>query len=241
MFQSRVFRGALRGLVVASCLAPAFLSVVSAGASTAPKTPEQLYVAAMGNAGQKKFAVINMSGTNGEGNFRDVWRVNPNSGTLVESVVHPTGTGHVYVTVLDRVVYEKIDAAQWPYAGLPAKYKSYENKWFVVRKSSSTYKAFLQQDVIYGALLIPINGIQFTIEDSTKLHGVKVTGLEGALTGSNPAIPVTLCLSKTKDPLPLEISVPRTAKNKQNVWTATYSFRTTASPIAKPVTSLSFP
>ena len=65
---------------------------------------------------------------------------------------------------------------QWAYSGLGAKYKCYENKWFILRKSSASYKAFLHQVVIYGALLIPLNGTQFTIQDNTKLHGVKVIG-----------------------------------------------------------------
>ena len=241
MFQSNVVSTVLRTLGVVSLLLTGLLSVVVSDASAATKSPSGLYQEAIANAGQKNFVVINMSGTNAEGKFRDVWHSNPHSGSLVESVEHPGGTGHVYITVLDRVVYEKIDTAQWKYAGLPAKYKSYENKWFVVRKSSASYKAFLLQEVIYGALLIPINGTVFTIQDNTKLHGVKVIGLEGALTGSNPAIPVTLCVSEGKKPLPLEVSVPRTAKNKTNAWTATYSFRSSASAIAKPTTSLAFP
>lgn len=229
-------------VVLASLVAP--LSLSSAGAphaSAATKTPEQGVDIALANAGAKEFVVITMTGTGAAGSYRDVWRSNPNSGTLVESTVHPNGTGHVYVTVLDRVVYEKIDTVQWPYSGLGAKYKSYENKWFILRKSTASYKAFLHQVVIYGALLIPLNGTQFTIQDSTVLHGVKVTGFEGALAGSNPPIPLTLVVSKSKAPLPLEVSVPKTAKNTQNVWTATYSYRTSASPVAKPTTSLFLP
>lgn len=194
----------------------------------------------MANAGAKKYVVIVMSGTNPAGSFRNVWRSNPTSGSLTESVVHPGGTGHVYITVVDHVVYEKIDTVQWAYAGIPAKYKSYENKWFILRTSSASYKTFLHQEVIYGALLIPINGTTFTIQDTTTLHGVKVTGLEGALTGSNPPVPVTLLLSKGKDPVPLEVSVPKTAKNK-DVWNATYAYRASASPIVKPSTTLLFP
>jgi hypothetical protein len=241
MFQSKVVSAVLRTLGVVSLLFIGLLSVAVNEASATTHTPSALYQEAIANAGQKKFVVINMSGTNSEGKFRDVWHSNPHSGSLVESVEHPGGTGHVFITVLDRVVYEKIDTGQWSYAGLPAKYKSYENKWFVVRKSSATYKAFLLQEVIYGALLIPINGTVFTIQDNTKLHGENVFGLEGALTGSNPPIPVTLCVSEGKTPLPLEVSVPRTAKNKANTWTATYSFRSSASVIAKPTTSLAFP
>jgi hypothetical protein len=232
----------LRGTALASLLLTLIFSSVGVEiASAATKSPEQLVQVAMGNAGQRKFVVINMSGTNAEGNYRDVWRANPNSGSLVESVVHPGATGHIYVTVLDRVVYEKIDTTQWAYAGLGAKYKAYENRWFVVPKSSSSYKSYLQQLIVYGALLIPLNDTQFTIQTSTKLHGVKVTGLEGALTGSNPAIPVTLYVSKAKHSVPLEISVERTAKNKENVWTATFAYRASASPIVKPTTSLVFP
>jgi hypothetical protein len=36
------------------------------------------------------------------------------------------------------------------------------------------------------------------------------------------------------------VTVRATAKNK-NVWTATYTYRASASPIAKPVTSLTYP
>jgi hypothetical protein len=241
MFQSKVMSAVLRTLGVVWLLLTGLLSVAISDASAATHTPSALYQEAIANAGQKKFVVINMSGTNSEGKFRDVWHSNPHSGSLVESVVHPGGIGHVYITVLDRVVYEKIDAGQWSYAGLPAKYKSYENKWFVVRKSSASYKAFLQQEVVYGALLIPINGTVFTIEDNTKLHGVNVYGLEGALTDSNPPIPVTFLVSEGKTPLPLEVFVPRTAKNKTDTWTATYTFRSSASAIAKPTTSLAFP
>jgi hypothetical protein len=215
-------------------------SVGALPSSAATPPPSHLFSLAMGNAGQKKFAVINMTGTNAAGNYRDVWHSNPHSGSLVESVQHAGATGHLYVIVLDRVVYEKIDTVQWAYAGLGAKYKAYEDKWFVIRKTSSSYKTFLEQEVISGSLLIPIDGTQFTIQENTVLHGVKVTGLEGALFGSNPAVPVTLCVSKGKDPLPLEVSVPRTAKNK-DVWTATYAFRKTASVITKPTTSLAYP
>jgi hypothetical protein len=243
MEKPRIFNAALRGVILTSSMlvALSISSVAALPALAATKSPAQLFQAAMGNAGQMKFAVINMSGTNAAGNFHDVWHSNPHSGSLVESVQHAGATGHVYIVVLDRVVYEKIDTAQWAYAGLGAKYKSYENKWFVLRKSSSSYTTFIDQEVISGSLLIPINGTQFTIEDNTVLHGVKVIGLEGVLTGSNPAIPVTLAVSKGKVPLPLEVSVSRTAKNKNNVWTATYAFRKTASVITKPATSLAFP
>jgi hypothetical protein len=214
------------------------VGVLSSSAATAP--PSQLFSLAMGNAALKKFVVIDMTGTNSAGNYRDVWHSNPHSGSLVASVKHAGATGHVYIDVLDRVVYEKIDTVQWAYAGLGAKYKVYENKWFVIRNSSSSYKTYLEQEVTSGSLLIPINGTQFTIQENTVLHGVKVIGLEGALTGSNPAVPVTLCVSKGKNPLPLEVSVPRTAKNK-DVWTATYAFRKSATVITKPSTSLSYP
>jgi hypothetical protein len=242
MDQPRFFNAAPRwGVVLSSLLvALGFLSVDVLPSSAATQSPSKLFQIAMGNAGQKSFVVINMTGTNAAGHYRDVWHANPHSGYLVESDEHGAATGHVYVTVLDRVVYEKIDTVQWAYAGLGAKYKAYENRWFVVRKSSSSYKTFLEQEVTSGALLIPINGTQFTIQDNTVLHGVKVIGLEGALTGSNPPVPVTLCVSKAKNPLPLQVSVPRTSKNK-DVWTATYSYRTTASPITKPTTSLAFP
>jgi hypothetical protein len=242
MSQYKVCRAArLRSIALASLLVSLLLSVVNVNASSAATpSPNQLFQIAMSNAAQKKFVVINMTGTDAAGHYRDVWRSNPNSGSLVQSDEHAGATGHVYVIVLDRVVYEKIDTVQWAYAGLGAKYKAYENKWFVIRKSSSSYKSFLEQEVTSGSLLIPINGTVFTIQDSTVLHGVKVIGLEGALTGSNPAVPVTLCVSKAKSPLPLEVSVPRTAKNKE-VWTATYSYRTSASPITKPTTSLAFP
>jgi hypothetical protein len=241
MSQSTVVRVApLRALALASLFVTLLVSGLTVGVASAATAPSRLFQIAMGNAGQKKFVVINMTGTNAAGNYRDVWHSNPNSGSLEQIDAHPGATGHVYITVLDRVVYEKIDTAQWAYAGLGAKYKSYENKWFILRKSSASYKTFLAQEVIWGAILIPINGTQFTVRENTVLHGVKVTGLEGALTGSNPAIPVTLCVSKAKNPLPLEVSVPKTAKNN-DVWTATYTFRTTASPIAKPVTSLLFP
>jgi hypothetical protein len=241
MNKPRILNATSRWGAVGSALVVALLaSCVSALPASAATSPSQVYSAAMGNAGQKKFVVIVMTGTNSAGHYRDVWHSNPNSGSLTESVKHANGTGHVYVTVLDRVVYEKIDAVQWAYAGLGAKYKSYENKWFIIRKSSSSYKTFLEQEVTSGSLVIPINGTEFTIEDSTVLHGVKVIGLEGALTGSSPAVPVTLLVSKGKDPLPLEISVPRTSKNK-DVWTATYAYRTKASVITKPVTSLAFP
>jgi hypothetical protein len=243
MDKPRIFNAALRGGVLTSTLLVALLfpSVAALPASAATKSPAQLFQAAMGNAGQKKFVVINMTGTNAAGNYHDVWHSNPNSGSEVESVQHAGATGHVYITVLDRVVYEKIDTVQWAYAGLGKKYKSLEDKWFIVRKSSSSYKSFVLQNEIYGALLIPINGTQFTIQENTVLHGVKVFGLEGALTGSNPAIPVTLIVSKGQTPLPIEISVPRTAKNKDDVWTATFAFRTTASSITKPATTLAFP
>ncbi len=235
--------GASRWIVaLASLVVPlSFVGVRAQSASAAAKNPEQAVDTALANAGLKKFAVITMTGTSPAGSFRDVWHSNPNSGTLVESTVHPNGTGHIYVTVLDRVVYEKIDTVQWPYSGLSAKYKAYENKWFILRKSSASYKDFLHQVVIYGALLIPLNGTQFTIQDSTKLHGVKVSGFEGALVGSSPPIPVTLIVSQAKSPLPLEVSVSKTAKNKQNVWSATYSYPSSASPVAKPATSLLLP
>jgi hypothetical protein len=242
MVKPRIFNAASRRGVATSSLLIALLvtgvGVVPASAATG--SPAQLFQIAMGNAGQKHFVVINMTGTNTTGHYRDVWHSNPHSGSLVESVQHANGTGHVYVVVLDRVVYEKIDTVQWAYAGLGAKYKSFEDKWFVIRKSSASYKTFLHQEVIYGALEIPINGTQFTIRESTKLHGVKVIGLEGALTGSNPAVPVTLAITTAKNPIPLEVSVPRTAKNK-DVWTATYTFRKSASVITKPTTSLAFP
>jgi hypothetical protein len=243
MDKPKISNAALRGGVLTSSLLVALLfsSVGVLPAAAATQSPAKLYATAMGDAGLKKFAVISMTGTNGAGNYHDVWHSNPHSGSLVESVQHAGATGHVYVTVLDRVVYEKIDTVQWAYAGFGAKYKSYENKWFVIRKSSSSYKTFLQQEVTSGSLVIPINGTKFTIEDSTVLHGVKVIGLEGSLTGSSPAVPVTLLVSKAKDPLPLEISVSKTAKNKDNVWTATYAFRKTASIITKPNTSLAFP
>ncbi len=239
MFQSKVVGAVVRAMGVAALLVT--LASTDAGAAKAvATTPQEQFQISMGNAAQKKFVVIDMHGTNVSGKYFDVWRSNPNSGSLVETQDHPGSKGHVYINVLDRVVYERIDAAQWKYAGIPAKYKSYEDKWFILRKSSASYSTFLQQVVTSGSLLIPINGTQFTIQISTKLHGVKVIGLEGALTGSNPAVPVTLCISKAKNPLPLEVYVPRTAKNK-DVWTATYAFRTSASPIAKPTTSLIFP
>jgi hypothetical protein len=242
MSHSKVFGAVPRwGVVLSSLLVAMLISSVGVPySSAATLTPEQVFSFAMSNAAHKKFVVITMTGTNAAGTYRDVWRSNPHSGTLVESEQHPGATGHVYVTVLNRVVYEKIDAAQWAFSGLGAKYKSLENRWFVIRKSSSSYKAYLEQEVISGSLLIPVNGTQFTIEDNTVLHGVKVVGLEGALTGSNPVVPVTLVVTKSKNPIPLEVSVPKTSKNK-DVWTATYAFRKTASVITAPTTSLAYP
>jgi hypothetical protein len=212
---------------------------VSASSAAAP-SPYQLFQNAMGNAGQKKFVMITMNGNNGTSSYRDVWRSNPHSGSLVRSVDNPSGTGHESITVLNRVVYEKIDTNEWAYVGLGAKYKNYENRWFIISKKTSTYKDDVQQEETYGALLIPIDGTQFTIKTTAVFHGAKVTELKGALVGSNPAVPVTLIVSIAKNPLPLEVMVPATSKSK-DVWTATYSYRPSASPIAKPTTSLTYP
>ena len=149
MFHSKVVRVAVRALSVAALLVT--LAATGAAAAKAPApSPQKMFQISMGNAAQKKFVVIDMHGTNASGNYSDVWRSNPNSGSLVETQVHPGSTGHVYINVLDRVVYEKIDTAQWKYAGIPAKYKSYEDKWFILRKSSASYSTFLQQEVISG-------------------------------------------------------------------------------------------
>ncbi|HEY5092132.1 MAG TPA: hypothetical protein VII60_02620 [Acidimicrobiales bacterium] len=242
MSQSNVSSAALlRGIAMVSLLVTLLLSAVNVSASSAAATsPNQLFQIAMGNAGQKKFVVINMSGNSGTGTYRDVWRSNPHSGSLVRSVDNASGTGHESITVLNRVVYEKIDTNEWAYAGLGAKYKNYENRWFMISDKTSTYKEDLQQEETSGALLIPIDGTQFTIKSTAVFHGAKVTVLKGALVGSNPAVPVTLIVSTAKNPLPLEVTVPATSKNK-DVWTATYSYRTSASPIAQPTTSLTFP